>query len=698
MKSKLPFLPLGWTLFFILLAVNLPLAYSSLSILSKLWLAAAGSIAVLVLLFLRRQAPSAPRALQQEFLPALPLGAWLLALGPGLLLRFYKLTSLSTWPNPDEALSASIAFHISRHWDWHFFYTYTQIPFPYLWGWALLIKSLGLSLGTLWLYPALCSALAIPLGYLAARQFLSRSLSFLFTVLLSVSYWGLFAGRVGTSTVLVPLVELAVLYLGGKILKERSPSRLQASLLGLATAAGFYVYPPAWLPLALFIVWTFVWTSLPSRKRAPLLCFLSSLSALLLPFLFFAVQEGFGGYVHTLTVQPVQLSSQFLVSASYLTGSFWGAASNAYYGPCWGGLFDAVSVSLFLLGVIQTLRGKKDPVTRWALAALALSLLPGLLSNNLQFFRIFFIYPFFLLFTALGMRELLRDRPRVWVAALLLAVIASLNFYHLLGPYQARWKDPGPGWGFYKSPENCRARFVLQRAAELQGPGLIFANFQPDMSDPSLRLAVFPFNTAENPALSSIQPRWFAVLANTNYQPFLAKRFPGGEWFLLSEDLDRIDGGLALGVFPSSSAGPGLLEKWKRADAAFQDTAYLFLNRATGTSYEGVIANLATDRPLVEGDPFLSSCFWEKLYYLRLQNGKFGGGGPKDRRAAAEALQLALQTGYPAAHLYNEWGTHLYLMERLPEARKAFEKALQSNPHFSPAARNLEALSQPRRP
>src|ERR1041384_3716609 len=112
------------------------------------------------------------------------------------------------------------------------------------------------------------------------------------------------------------------------------------------------------------------------------------------------------------------------------------------------------------MGALRGWEIRRNPVLKWVWPALGLALLPGILSSNLEFFRIFLVFPLVLALAGLGFQQLassLTPVRRVGFLALTLAGIASLNLYHLFGPYQDRWKRPEASWGFYKSPENFRA-------------------------------------------------------------------------------------------------------------------------------------------------------------------------------------------------------------------------------------------------
>ena len=689
-----------WLGFFLFLSANTLLALGPFSLEAKLWIGGVtlGALALLPSGLAGHRKRSADPFGRRESKSGFPPWLGMTFIGVGLFFRFYKLTTLSTWPTPDEGVSASIALHISRHWDWRFFYTSSQITFPYPWGWAVLIKFFGLSALSLWLIPAVLSALAVPLFYLALRRFFPRDFSLLATALGALAFWGLYLPRIQTCNTLVEPVELLTLFLLGNFLADK-PDRPQRNifLLALSTALGFYVYPPAWLPLAL-ILFAVAWSRL--KKHGPaFFLFIAAFSVAFLPFAFFALREHYGSYIRTLQLGGgLPDIRQFVSSVSYVTGLFWGNAEGAYYGPYWGGLFDPLTAALFFTGVRFAWRDRRNPAWKWVAAAVFLALVPGIFSANLEFCRIFLVFPFIVFLAAFGclnLGETLKSGSRRWFFSGILAVAAVLNLYHLLGPYQQFWKDPGPAWSYYKSPENARAFRILEQAGRELGPGYIFQNFPSDMSDPSLALAVYPFNMADNPGIRSSPARWFAFLVNDNYKPFLLRRFPGGRWFPLSTDLNRTDGGLGLGIFPIGSLPAGTLNAWLKANDAFGETAYAFLNRPTGTDYSLPLGSLKSCHPLMAGDPLLESCYWEKLYYLYLQNQRFGDKETSANLASSvDALQSALQSGYPAAHLYNELGSYFFLEGKYPQAGAIFQKALKANPDFNTARENLARVRQ----
>ncbi len=63
-----------------------------------------------------------------------PAARWMvLAIVLGFACRLYTLTSLLTFPLPDEIINAYNALHMKNQWAWNFFYYRSQMP-PFTFG------------------------------------------------------------------------------------------------------------------------------------------------------------------------------------------------------------------------------------------------------------------------------------------------------------------------------------------------------------------------------------------------------------------------------------------------------------------------------------------------------------------------------------------------------------------------------------
>ncbi|HTC21422.1 MAG TPA: hypothetical protein VK859_11280, partial [bacterium] len=336
----------------------------------------------------------------------------------------------------------------------------------------------------------------------------------------------------------------------------------------------------------------------------------------------------------------------------------------------WGGVFNPLAGSLFLVGLLELLRLKKNLLAQWLMAALLLSLLPGFAAKDVEIYRIITLFPLMAIVGAFGAMALLRDSPRKWRTlglSLLLLASSGLDLYHLYGPYHEVFGVPNPQWALQKSEPFYRAFQILDENFKPQGPGAVLTDLWAHSSDESLTLATYPFNTVRNPRLSPPDAKWVAVLTDPNEKPFLARRFPHGKWFWLGTLKANDPDGLMMGVIPLEDSNREALSHWIEADKELQPVTSFVMNRAPWASKQGAIDLLEAAYPSVQGDPFLESSYWEKTYRMEETD--------DHPQAMLKALQEGLKRGYPSAHLYNEEGILLEGLNRIPEARSAFEQA-----------------------
>jgi tetratricopeptide (TPR) repeat protein len=292
------------------------------------------------------------------------------------------------------------------------------------------------------------------------------------------------------------------------------------------------------------------------------------------------------------------------------------------------------------------------------------------------------VLPLLVVFCAFGWKSLLSPfspkRVFPWVI-FFVAVFGGLDAYHLFGPYHQLWRDPENWRGYSKSIERYRAHFILDQTAAEKGPGFIFTSFVPGLCDRSLNLVDNAYNVSENPALPPQTATWAALLTNVNNQPFLARRFPQGRAFALSDHLNRSDGGFILWQMPITPENREALGRWQKASEAF--------TCLPSAGPQETLDSFFPAYPAFRGDPFLESFFWEKMSDLYFTASNF-----KDYQKPIEALNMALSRGDRAAHLYLKLGV-FYLMENdFSAARKAFQGALKAPGNQTQAKTYLEAL------
>jgi hypothetical protein len=626
---------------------------------------------------------------------------WIPILLMGLFFRFFHLTTLLGWPRVDDGIHGFVAWKLLQNWNWNLFHLAPQIPAGYIWGLSLFFKGFGVSMETLFLFPAILSFLIVIAGYGASRHFFSKSFSVLIAIILSSNFWISYWGRFSQTGIVGVFYEIVTLGVLGIYFKFPSPvARIKiAFFLGLLSAGGFYL-TNNWVVSAFFITLTLGIASFGKNKeRLPFYSYAITSALAWFPWLVAVYQEQWGSYLFQLWHSPSTGGFDRITSVlSYETGLLWGSLGPAEYGPEWGGFLNPVLGGGFLLGLLVLWKKRREPLALWILSGTSICLLSASFAKQfIEFVRVSNVVPFVLLISSIGLLSLTRFVKVNWrpfLLIILLSISAGLDARHLFIACPQAWALPSQRWTpNIKSVEFWKAYGILKQTKIQKGPGLIFENFIDNFSDQTLMLATFPFNNAVHPPSSPAT--WGAVLANIHYQPFLKERLSQSQWIWLSEGLDRLDGGWVLGLFPLDGQNTQMLNRWQKTDLLFSDVDYAYIERPTGTSYEKVIHDLETVYPSIQGDRFLECCFWEKIYYLHLQDSMFGTHEMRQNFLLSfQAIQNAIQKGYPAAHLYNELGGCFMVGQKYPEAEKAFRAAIHSPINKTSAAENLGLLKK----
>lgn len=685
-----------WAYFFITFAANLLLSYAPLPLETKLWTGLPG---LLLLFFVAWKTyvpgPSGKPLYFQEFLPAVPPWVWVLVAALAIFVRGYKLMGLFVWPHSDEGIVGFYALRIMRMGIDRLLYSGAQHPPFYQWWLSLCFRLEGPSIGSLWSSPLIFSLGFPPLAYLACRQWnFSRSFSFLCAALGALGFWFWYIGRFASFVCLIPLVETAVLIPLALLFRAARPRPRMAAalLLGLAVGLTFYAVYFQWMAVALLVGLTVAW----AFRRSPWvpLAFGLSLAAVILPFLVHLGRAGLPPYLQMLwTHQGSPLSwHRMEVSLSYWSAVFWGLPLSYYtFQPIWGGFLNPVLGSCVFCGFLEAIRSG-TPLGRWLVAAFLFLLLPGMLSHDSETFRIAAAAVITVPLAALGLARLVVSLPPyrhpLLLLGALLALSFGLDFFHLAGPLHRVWDDPAYWLKFTKSINYYRAFGVLKAQARAEGPGLVFSDFPAGSCDQTLDIADYGFNAVSNPKLDPGSARWAAVLANVNEQPFLVKRFGPGKSYWLSKDLHPPDGGLMLWLVPLSPANRPVFLEWREADQTldgFIDAYLQNLNYNSGDPLEKVRPFLLAVHGLFQKDSFLETCYWEKMADLSVKAGKMND--------AVEALEQAVHSGYPAAHLFYRLGVLQLALNDPPKAHQFFQEAVRAPLDFTESRLLLAQLS-----
>ncbi len=693
--SPLPFHP--WIYFFIFLTANTLLSYFTFSTETNLWIGFLGLALPFGLAWWtnRSSGDSHTPLYQIEFFKKIPIWVWLLIGAAAIFFRFYKLTTLSAWPTFDEGMFGFTAIQMNQKGVDRLFYMFSDIPVFYPWFLSLVFKLFGPSLFNFCFWPAVFSTLGVPLVYLAARQYFSKSFSFFCLLLAALAFWPCYSGRFCENEVLIfPWEALVFLWLG-KCAQSSSPKGDRfAALLGLSLGLAFYAVYLHWMSVTLIVVFTMIFL-FGKERPSRLIWFALGLALPVIPFVILSVQTGGVNYLHSQSIltmaEPWIKKIQWAWNTPHVL--FWGAVyEEVCYRPVWGGLINPLLGALFGVGLLEILKNLKNSLYLWLLISFFIFLLPGALSLGFEFFRIIPILVVLIPVIGLGWARLTQAFSLRWSTVILLALMIPsllLDAYQLLGVYPRLWDNPSYWLKEVKSINNYRAYQILKSKSLSDGPGFVFADFIPSLDDQTLNLADYSFNAVNNSRLDGEKAKWAAVMINVNYQPFLAKRFGKGTIYWLSKDLNAADGGWMLWIIDINETNRPVFRQWQKASQSLND--YL-TDYFQGTSPAGnrvipkVLDTLNQIGPQFAGDPFLESCYAEKKADLLYKT--------QGAAASSQYLIQALPQGYPAAHLFYRLGTLQLLQHQEAEARRTFQKALHAPINFTQSAQFLNSTAK----
>ncbi len=673
--------PGTWALAALLLASNITLSYLPLPYGPKGILVFGGILAPFLLFLLLPP----PTPLESDPLEGpvggIPPAFLCLSFALAVLLRFARLTQVSLWLTGDEALHGFLAIGLAQKWTWQFFYTVGEHPPLLIWGLALFFKEFQSPFFNLWFLPAFFSVLTIPTGFCLACRFHCRAFALLFAFLLAFSFWPLAAGRFCHQGLFLPFWELSCL-LGLVFWREAATppaARKWATLLGLWAGLGTLTFTSWWVVLFLLAVTVGYLYWQKTLKNAS--WFAAALLMGLSPFLAAIFFEGYGHHLLDSSIGAGWFSSahQWVTHASYLTCLFWGPLEpDASYGPCWGGMLNPVLATCFFIGLADLWSNRRQAPCAWLLLALTGCLAPAFLAGDyVELNRIIQVMPLLIWVSLLGLRRMAGEFQgpslRRGFLAVLLAASTVLDLNHYFMPLYRQWSSP-----FHPGPavlnENFRAYQILRETYREKGPGVLLTGFLPLKYGHSLYVATDSFNASDNPRFPAGQATWACLATNVDYVPFLSSRLPGAQWYWFGSGAPGAEGGLSIGLVPVTGSNRALLDHWREAEALFHQLS-LEAERVFNSPevFQQSLRDVFKIYPWVQGDPFLESCYWEWVsqFYFDPSYGR-----------NAQALGLALQRGYPAAHLYQRLSEILAAEGKGAESQKAHEEALDNLPRF----------------
>ncbi|HTC19546.1 MAG TPA: hypothetical protein VK859_01765, partial [bacterium] len=359
-----------WMLFSIFLLANGLLAYGSMGFQSGLWVVVMGlALPFFLALFHLPPADDEKTLGKTGGSPEIPAWIWILTAVAGLGIRLYLNFLRAPWPSLDDSVNAYYAAELDRNWTWHFFFGSSQVPALFHWLLALFFKVLGPSLFSMRLFPFLFSALTFTVVWLGGRASGSNLLALFGAMAMGSGFWPLYTGEFCMSPVFFLFLEVVSLlllaWLQRAALLPRAPQI--AFGLGVATGIGFFAAIP-WPLVALMIGWAVFRLSRTEKSAKVFVPFLIPASALFLLFIAAAIHENYGErFLHLWVFRSnTQWNGQFFQSLSNLTALFWKSYSPAY-GPTWGGMFNPLLGSTFLLGLLECARRRRQWFPQWLL-------------------------------------------------------------------------------------------------------------------------------------------------------------------------------------------------------------------------------------------------------------------------------------------------------------------------------------------
>jgi hypothetical protein len=643
-------------LYFILFFISLSLlSYGQLSLENQLWIGLFGLILPLgvgITLSLQNRKKSGFPDLSIEDSPPIPFWSVMLFFALFIFLRFYRLTTVPFWPISDESVFSTLAFDLTKKWDWILLRTDGQMEPLLLWLLSFWFKIMDPSILCLRIFTVFFSIASSLAAYFAARIFLNKSLSFIFVCLFSFSFWEIGLSRQCTPNDLIPFFELvAFAWLGFYWRSKKDSSRwFWILILSFWAGLGFYTY------INWAVVWVFILVCLVmiavEKEKLKIVAFILITAGLGMPLVFARMSPHSTSYAKHF----FENFSLFSAIAQYIRGLFWDGTSSNPLGPAWGGYFDSVSGALILTGGLYSLRNLFSKAILILGIGIFLTLLPGILTNNLELQRITPALPFFIFLAALGTKSLLENWGNHFqIAALgpILLFITALNTYQLFGPYNdVRQAPPGRHW---RSMLYFKARQILENLSDQFGPIYIFNEWNEDYFNKTLDLACYPFNATQNIQLISKNPTWIAFLTDADYESFLKKKFPHLQTRLLDDSISSDDPNHLLRLFlmPVSDIPAESLKNWLLADQDCRRISLSILNKNSSTPwspFEKDYSNLAVQ---YAKDRFLASILLEKAASFPLIDGNY----PE----ASLDFQRAIQNGYRVPHLIHNLKLAVFL-------------------------------------
>jgi len=537
-----------------------------------------------------------------------PLWTWIILILVLLASRFLLLGQSAWWPAGDEALNAFYLPFWLEHWHWTPFVATSQIPSTLSHLAFFIFKFTQAPLTSVQLVPALISCATALMAYQVSRLYFSKANAFLLLILFTLSYWPLFIAWTFLPGITTPLWELIVFYLLYRVKKSSDNNNGWLFLYGLSLGAcpyTFFSWPVLflWAVAAIFLMQK---EKISSKKLSVLII---GILITMAPYLWAISHGPYGDYFLGIAGKD-QIISWFTrakVMATYVSSLFWGMGSGTWF-PQTGGYLNVLLSAFCLIGFIELFRFKHLWLFRAYLAALILFMLPGLLSRDFEGHRILLVLPLLLWTAVVGLQALLTKVPKsreLWFLILLLGLSFVLDFKRVNNPLVNKLLSKPI------ANERRLSYEILKPLADHYGPGLIFTECIPNTADYSLSCFSYPFNAAFNPKLSPEKAQWVSIFTADYYQDDLREKFPQLHWVSLPEDKHHL-----LALMPLTDETRKIFLSWIPFYRFEMNLDEQFVDNPSGKSRDFLLEQMVDIYPSLTKDPFIQSCFFQKLFYL----------------------------------------------------------------------------------
>jgi hypothetical protein len=685
LSLKLSYSP--WMFFVLFMAADAFLAFSRMSLAVDLAVLLFGILVPFTIVLISLKKPVAVSGkysfYQTEWFDIGPW-FWIVLAILFIITRFYKLTTLP-WPLTEDGYVAYFANRVATQGDWKTLYGCAQMEPLYIWGLAAWFKLFQSSLLALKTYSIILYVGVLVAGYWGTRQYFSKTISFVALWFLAFNFWAFFiTRRCHASGALLFFACLVFYLLGASLLPPPHRRAKFFWLLALCIGIGFYSYTAWPVVAAMAVLPIFLQTKSefpPAVKK--LIAFILIPLILVLPLIHARLSAGGTIYIQGLLAgRPAGLD--------YLEALFWNGLRITRADPSNMGWLNPCLGALFLIGFLEVWRYRLFPWAKWVLWAFLIFLLPGILTNFFEIYRITADLPLICLLAALGFNAILSQFhfskwKNIFIFFLLAFLSLGLDIYHYEGPGQLNdWNYWISNKRHFEFVDFSRAYPILETAHRNGTPlSIMIALNNNNNCDQTLNVVTTPFDNVSNLGALNHSDQKAALLVNGNYEPFLKKEFPDSEWTWLSPDLPSDYGGFMLGFIPINSSTVKILERWKKADDAFKRNNKILMDSVPDSADAG-LKDLYAQYPIFHGDRFLESVFWDKVAYFEEYQNKI----PE----AVVALKNAAKDGYATAQFYSELGDLFAFNGYKKEAEGYFEKAIRCPVNRTTAVEKLKQL------